>query len=184
MKIWHTITLTFTGPSVSEYDTVNPFTDYRLDIEFTNGQQKIIVPGYFAADGNAAETSARSGNKWRAHFCPPADGSWNYKVSFLKGTNIAISDNVSGQKCFMDGENGVFTVDKTDKEAPDFRAKGRLQYTGAAYLTHAGSGEIFLKGKISPVMHTIFDTPLTSNDGQNSYWDTRSEDRRVGKKNR
>ena len=86
-KAWHTVTLTFTGPNTSEYDTVNPFTDYRLDVEFSNGNQKIIVPGYFAADGNAAETSARSGNKWRAHFCPPSPGTWNYNVAFLKGKN-------------------------------------------------------------------------------------------------
>src|SRR4030042_1505084 len=85
MKVWHTITFTFTGPESSEFDTINPFTDYRLDVGFTNGKQEIYVPGYFAADGNAAESSARSGNKWRVHFCPPADGTWSYKVTFLKG---------------------------------------------------------------------------------------------------
>jgi len=147
LKVWHTITLKFTGPLSSEYDTLNPFTDYRMDVEFTKDQQKIIVPGYFAADGNAAETSARSGNKWRAHFCPPEEGTWTYEVSFLKGKNIAISGkSATGQKCFMDGESGVINVGKSDKEAPDFRAKGRLQYDGTSYLKHAGTGEIFLKG--------------------------------------
>ncbi|MBW6500221.1 MAG: DUF5060 domain-containing protein [Bacteroidales bacterium] len=52
MKAWHTLTLTFAGPFASEYDTVNPFTNYRLDAEFSNGTEKYVVPGYFAADGN------------------------------------------------------------------------------------------------------------------------------------
>ena len=147
MKVWHTITFTFTGPESSEFDTINPFTDYRLDVEFTNGKQEIYVPGYFAADGNAAESSARSGNKWRVHFCPPVDGTWSYKATFLKGKDIAISDDLStGQKCYMDGDSGTFKVDKTDKSDPDFRAKGRIQYDGTRYLKHAGNGEIFLKG--------------------------------------
>jgi hypothetical protein len=147
MKVWHTVTFTFTGPAASEYDTINPFTDYRLDVEFTSGSQKISVPGYYAADGNAAETSARSGNKWRAYFCPPSEGEWSYRVIFLKGKNIAIADDLSyGQKCYMDDESGTFTVEKTDKIAPDFRAKGRLQYDGTRYLKHSGNGETFLKG--------------------------------------
>ncbi|HAX93119.1 MAG TPA: hypothetical protein DCY25_04075, partial [Bacteroidales bacterium] len=147
MKVWHKITFTFAGPATSEYDTVNPFTDYRLDVEFSNGNQKIIVPGYFAADGNAAETSARSGNKWRAHFCPPSAGAWNYNVTFLKGKNIAIIDDPGkGEKLFMDGKSGTFEIAETDKSAPDFRAKGRLQYDGTRYLKHAGTGEVFLKG--------------------------------------
>ena len=61
MKVWHTITFTFDGPETSEYDTINPFTDYRLDVEFTEGNQKLTIPGYYAADGNAAQTSARVG---------------------------------------------------------------------------------------------------------------------------
>src|SRR4030042_4421448 len=147
MKVWHTITFTFTGPESSEFDTINLFTDYRLDVGFTNGKQEIYVPGYFAADGNAAESSARSANKWRVHFCPPADGTWSYKVTFLKGKDIAISDDLStGQKCYMDGDSGTFKVDKTDKSDPDFRAKGRIQYDGTRYLKHAGNGEIFLQG--------------------------------------
>lgn len=36
-QTWHIVTLTFKGPFTAEYDTVNPFTDYRLDVEFNNG---------------------------------------------------------------------------------------------------------------------------------------------------
>ncbi len=147
MKTWHKITLTFSGPASSENDIFNPFTDYRLDVAFSNGVQTIVVPGYYAADGDAAETSATSGNKWRVHFCPPAEGRWEYSVSFLKGRDIAISnDRNKGENCYMDGEKGSLTVEKTDKGAPDFRGKGRLHYTGSRYLQHAGTSEPFLKG--------------------------------------
>ena len=147
MKVWHNITLTFEGPLTSEYDTVNPFTNYRLDVEFSNGDTKLLVPGYYAADGNAAQTSAKSGNKWRAHFCPPAEGTWNYSVLFRKGRNIAVADEISkGEKCSFDGLRGSFIVEKSNKPAPDLRGKGRLQYTGTHFLRYAGTGEPFLKG--------------------------------------
>ncbi len=147
MKIWHTITLTFDGPETTEYDTTNPFTDYRLDVGFTDGIRKINVPGYYAADGDAAQTSSRSGNKWRVHFCPPSEGEWSYQVSFLKGRDIAVADDLSqGQGCFMNGKNGKLKIEKSDKNSPDFRAKGRLQYDGTRYLKHSGNGETFLKG--------------------------------------
>ena len=147
MKAWHTITLTFSGPFASEYDTVNPFTDYRLDVEFSNGTEKYLVPGYFAADGNAAETSAREGDKWRIHFCPPSEGTWNYKVSFLKGKDIAVAVNTEyGEKSFPDGLTGSIEVGRSDKQAPDFRARGRLMYNGTHFLHFAGTGEVFLKG--------------------------------------
>ncbi|MDY0099303.1 MAG: DUF5060 domain-containing protein [Bacteroidales bacterium] len=147
MKVWHSITFTFNGPQASEYDTVNPFTDYRFDMEFSNGTQKINVPGYFAADGKAGETSARSGNKWRAHFCPPEEGIWNYRVHFLKGRDIAIADDPEdGEGCYMNGYSGSVRIEKNESNDPDFLLKGRLQYTGNRYLRHAGTGEAFLKG--------------------------------------
>jgi hypothetical protein len=146
-KIWHNITFTFTGPSAGEYDSLNPFTDYRLDVEFSNGDQKILIPGFYAADGNAAETSAQSGNKWRVHFCPPAEGEWNYKVNFIKGRNAAISGNREDvRRCNPDGLTGKFIVEKSDKSGPDLRAKGRLVYSGTRYLKFSGTSESFLKG--------------------------------------
>ena len=61
----------------------NPFTDYALSVTFTHesGAPRYVVPGYFAADGNAANTGAESGSKWRAHLSPDKPGQWNYAVS-------------------------------------------------------------------------------------------------------
>jgi hypothetical protein len=77
LKQWHKVTLTLDGPQAQETDNdTNPFTDYRMDVTFTHesGAPSYKVPGYFAADGNAGETSASSGNKWRAHLAPDKTG--------------------------------------------------------------------------------------------------------------
>ena len=43
-KKWHRITLLFEGPASSEMAEDNPFLDYRLDVTFTNGNKKYVVP--------------------------------------------------------------------------------------------------------------------------------------------
>lgn len=52
-----------------------------------------------------------SGNKWRVHFAPDAEGSLAYMTLFRTGNNVAISDNASaGQATAFDGANGTFEV--------------------------------------------------------------------------
>jgi hypothetical protein len=149
LKMWHKITLTFDGPESSEQGNPNPFLNYRLQVQFKNAStgDSYSVPGYFAADGNAANTGADQGNKWRVHFAPDAIGEWAYTVSFRKGSSVAVNPNENAGESagFMDGETGVFTVTKSDKTGRDFRAKGRLEYVGGHYLRFAGNGEYFLK---------------------------------------
>ncbi|MFD0862245.1 Ig-like domain-containing protein [Sungkyunkwania multivorans] len=155
LKKWHKITLTFDGPNTSETANDNPFLNYRLNVTFTHqsGAPSYKIPGYYAADGNAAQTSASSGNKWRVHFAPDKTGAWNYKVSFRKGTNVAVNDNnnagtVAG---FMDGEMGSFSIGASDKSGRDFRGKGRLQYVDEHYLRFAETGDYMIKqGPDSP----------------------------------
>jgi len=48
------------------------------------------VPGYFAADGNAANTAATAGNQWHAHLAPDKPGEWSYAVSFKQGKLAAL----------------------------------------------------------------------------------------------
>lgn len=147
LKTWHKVTLTFDGPEVSEEDEQNPFTDYRLNVTFSKDNKTYRVPGYFAADGDAANTEADSGNKWRVHFAPSETGNWDYVVSFRKGPNVAVNDDPQAgvSAGYMDGEKGRFSVKASDKKARDFRSKGRLQYVGGHYLRFAGTGEYFLK---------------------------------------
>jgi hypothetical protein len=146
-KTWHRVTITFDGPSTSETATPNPFRDYRLDVTFTKGGRSLKVPGFYAADGNAAETSATSGGKWRVRFCPDEAGTWTYTASFRTGTDIAAStDAAAGSATSFHGATGSFTVAATDKTGRDHRAKGRLRYVGKHQLQFAQTGEYFLKG--------------------------------------
>lgn len=94
LRQWHTVTLTFDGPDAAEDATdatPNPFTSYRMTVWFIHPEtgQRIEVPRFFAADGNAAETSATAGNKWRARFSPPLTGKWNYKAELRQGDELA-----------------------------------------------------------------------------------------------
>ncbi|UCE99471.1 MAG: DUF5060 domain-containing protein [Planctomycetota bacterium] len=147
LKKWHRVTLTFDGPKTSEDATPNPFLDYRLNVIFANGQDCYIVPGYYAADGAAGESSATSGNKWRVHFVPHKSGNWTYIVSFRTGPEIAIHpDPGAGSAGPLDGLTGTIDIADTDKTGRDFRAKGRLQYVGGHYLQFAQTGDYFLKG--------------------------------------
>ncbi|WP_020532307.1 Ig-like domain-containing protein [Flexithrix dorotheae] len=147
LKKWHKVTLTFQGPETAENATENPFLNYRLDVTFQHENQTYIVPGYYAANGLAGETSADSGDKWRVHFAPNKIGKWTYSVSFKKGENIAVSDSVNwGESVFFDGASGSFEIAATDKIGRDHRGKGRLQYVGEHFLQFQESGEFFLKG--------------------------------------
>src|SRR5262245_3871931 len=147
LKKWHRVTLTFNGPNTSEDATPNPFRDYRLDVIFTKGVRKIKVPGFYAADGNAGETSATAGNQWRVHFTPDEEGEWRYNAAFRMGTDVAISDSTTaGKPAFFDGASGAFTVAASDKRGGDFRARGLLKYAGKHYLQFAETKEYFIKG--------------------------------------
>lgn len=151
LKQWHKITLSMNGPFAHEHDNVpNPFLDYRMQTLFTHTDgTSYSVPGYFAADGNASETSAKSGTTWRTNFAPDRTGQWQYVATIVKGDHAAIDDSASVEKLYE--TSGQLNVAVSDKPADDFRSHGRLQYIGQRYLQHAGSKKFFLKcGADSP----------------------------------
>lgn len=144
---WDKVVLTFEGPESAEDAEVNPYTDYRLNVTFTNGKKTYLVPGYFAADGNAGETSATSGKVWKVVFRPDEIGEWTYIASFRSGENIAVDSNPdAGESLAFDGTQGKINVKYSLASLPDLRAKGRLKYIGGRYLQFQESGEYFLKG--------------------------------------
>jgi hypothetical protein len=147
LKIWYPVTITFTGKQASETEAT--FRDYRLDVTFTKGDKSFRVPGYFAADGNAAESSATSGNKWRVKFTPNEAGEWTYFVSFREGPEIAVpadSSPTAGKSAGApNGETGSFTVKPADPKAPGFYGNGMLAYVGEHYLQFQGSKNWFVK---------------------------------------
>lgn len=149
LRKWHRIDVTFTGPQTSETATPNPFRDYRLNVTFKHRAtgKTHVVPGYYAADGNAANSGAASGNKWRVHFAPELEGVWDYKASFRAGADIAVNSAASaGAPAGFDSVSGSFTVGPTDKGGRDFRGKGLLRSTGGHHLRFAQTNEPFLKG--------------------------------------
>lgn len=149
---WHKVTLTVDGPDASEDGDPNPFLDFRMQVTFRHSETGLSysVPGYFAADGEAANTSATSGNKWRAHLAPDHAGTWTYSVSFRKGPSVAVSDDPKAGTSVdsVDGLTGSIEIDKTDKSGRDFRGKGRLNYVGKHHLQFAGNKEFFLKAGV------------------------------------
>jgi hypothetical protein len=70
LEQWETLILSFRGPQTSKQARVNPFTGYRLAVTVNHAEKSAKARGFFAADGNAAETSARAGNQWQARFTP------------------------------------------------------------------------------------------------------------------
>lgn len=147
LKQWHKVSLTLDGPQAAEtHQEPNPFTDYDFTVNFTHesGNPSYRVPGYFAADGNAAETSASSGNKWRAHLSPDKVGTWHYQISFRQGPQVAMGGAGTPLAPF-DGLEGEFEVTRTNKKGRDSRAHGRLEYVGKHHLQFAGSKDYFLK---------------------------------------
>ena len=151
LRKWHKLTFAFDGPQHNESDVdPNPFLDYRLNVTFTHpaSGKSYVIPGYFAADGDAAETSATAGNQWKVHFRPDETGDWNYTTSFRSGANVAIStDPTAGTiNPILDGLSGTTTIAASDKTGRDFRARGRLEYVGERYLRFAETGDYFVKG--------------------------------------
>ncbi len=178
LKVWHKVTVDFEGPQTSEDATPNPFRDYRLNVTFTHPASGVAytVPGFFAADGNAAETSAKSGNHWRALFTPDREGQWNFTASFRTGTDVAVSlDPEAGRPAAFDGASGSFQVDASDPSAGDARSRGMLRYVGEHYLRYAGNEEYFLKGGADSPENFLgysdfddtFDTGARFNEGEN-----------------
>ncbi len=150
LRQWHKVTLTLEGPFARETDTEpNPFTDYRFDVVFTHesGTPRHVVPGYFAADGEAAESSATEGNRWRAQLSPDRTGKWAWLIHFRHGKGAAVSEDESPGEALapFDGLTGSFVIEDSDKTGRDFRRHGRLQYVGKHHLRFAGSGDYFLK---------------------------------------
>lgn len=170
LKQWHKVTFDLAGPYAHEKDNApNPFTDYRMTVSLKHlDGSKYVVPGYFAADGNASNTSAESGNVWRAHFAPDKTGAWSYQISFDQGELASLDHKASAKPLTpFHGASGSFKIAASDKTGRDLRGEGRLQYVGKHYLQFAGSKRYFLKvGADAPetlLAYADFDNTVAGN---------------------
>lgn len=152
LQLWQSVAIDFKGPTLSE--TASTFTDYRLDVTFRHSSgETLVIPGFFAADGNAANSNATSGPVWRVYFNPPESGSWTYEASFRTGDGVAAKlDRNAGTATSFDGSAGTLAIAaaSTNPADGDFRTDGMIVQDGH-YLVHKGSGDLFLKaGSDSP----------------------------------
>jgi hypothetical protein len=152
---WSKVSLDFVHDvSLNESGSPNPFFDLRLVVHFFEPVAGLVrsVPGFFAADGDAAESGVGAGTIWRVHFTPDAAGTWYYVADFRAGPGLAIDPDLdAGTPASFDGANGSFLVEPTDPAAPGLLAKGRLEWVAKHHLRFAETGEYFLKnGADSP----------------------------------
>ncbi len=165
MQKWDKITLDFTVPGVELNESANTFRNRRMDVLFTdpNGNS-LRVPGFFAANGNAANSGATTGNIYRAFLRPNVTGSWTYQVLFYAGNDVALSD-VSSLPAPQFSLNGVVgDILESNVTGVDLRSQGRLQYQSTGtdnarrYLRFAETGDYYLKlGPDSPENLLDFD---------------------------
>ena len=146
---WQPVTLTFDGPAVSETDSINPFLDYSLLVNFSNGDDVLPVHGYFAADGDAENSSAAGGNKWQVKFSPNKTGNWKFDAYLMQGQDIAVTQfTVPGKTEGLWNVTGEFEVVATDSTANGFYRTGNLGYVGEPYLEECETGKAFLKNGV------------------------------------
>ena len=138
------VTLDFEGPRLAEAPAT--FLDHRLQVVFTHEASGAAydVPGYFAADGNAAETGADAGRVWRVRFTPDAPGDWRWRASFRTGPNVAISASAGAPLAPIDGQAGHLRVAEAPRAGAGFPG-GRLVHPGGHYLRAVGTDEVWLK---------------------------------------
>ena len=154
-QVWHVVDLTFQhDEALTEGGNPNPFYDFRLDVTFSHSISGVsyVVPGYFDADGNPADSGTTLGDIWRVRFVPDASGTWDWSVSFRSGTGVSVaSDPLDGVPASFDGASGSFLVLPADPGAPGLRGKGMLRYEDQPLLRFAENHEYFLKnGADSP----------------------------------
>ena len=149
-QLWHTVTLSFEGPMTSEKAISNPFTDYRLLVDFVHAETTYTVRGFYAADGHAAETGADSGNVWQVRFAPDLPGEWTYSARLENGDQVGIDSNAPGETIALDDASGTFLAVASEKGERDFRAYGRLNIDQGYFRLGSGSNYWLKGGTNSP----------------------------------
>ena len=146
-----TLTLSFYGPQTSEYDSVNPFLNYLLLAKFNNNGSETMIRGFYAADGNSANSGSDSGAVWQVRFIPEVPGKWTYSAKLYKGDSVAIKNNIeNAEQIELINSNGKFVVVDSGKIANDKGFKGRL-IAKNGYFKFRDTNAYFLKlGANSP----------------------------------
>ncbi len=93
VKTWIANELEF--KSTKKYS--NPFEDVDIDVVFTCGRQKMVVPGFW--DGK---------DIWRVRFSLPKEGIWNYTVKCTDKDNTGLSGVGTVECVKYDGDYEIY----------------------------------------------------------------------------
>ena len=147
---WQTVTLNFQGPETSEDAADNPFLNYRLRVNFKHADAQYTVRGFYAADGDAANTSADRGNVWQVRFTPDQEGEWEYAAQLERGDSIALAgESEAGEPITLENAEGKFRVGAVDSAGRrdagrGFAARGRLTVSNGYFRFE--NGDYWIKG--------------------------------------
>lgn len=110
-----------------------------------------MVRGFYAADGNAADTGASAGDVWTVRFAPPRSGQWRYDAALHRGSDIALSaDPAGGQAVTLAQPSGIFHVVPNQREDHDWRTMAPLGVRNG-YAVRGSEQSLWLKaGANSP----------------------------------
>ncbi len=149
MRVGQPVRIDLIGPSLQESapSPNNPFLDYRGNLTISGPPGAIVVPLFFAADGDAADSHATAGSTWRGYFVPSAPGAYTLTASFRAGPGVAVdpAPAAGSSAGWFDGAVAEFGVGPLDPYAPGNYARGMLRYVAGHYLRF-DNGEPFLKG--------------------------------------
>lgn len=120
-------------------------------MQFTHNGTTKTVRGFFAADGDAAHSSAAAGNIWKVRFAPPQPGVWHYQATLRTGPDVALSDDASfGYAVPLDASTGRFEVAPTRGGGADWRQHGPLRVHNG-YAVRGDANTLWIKaGANSP----------------------------------
>ena len=149
-KVWHAITVTFSGPATGEDATPNPFRDYRLNVTFSHaasGEQLHRAGLLRRRRPRCRDVRARraTSGACTSRRIAKASGATALR-SALAATSPSAWNPAQARRRPSTAHPALSACLAPTRKAPDFRAKGLLQYVGGHYLRHAGSGEYYLKG--------------------------------------
>ncbi len=181
LKKWHRITLSASLPDSNLSEAESTFKNFRVDVLFSRPDGSTIrVPGFFATDGDAANSSTSEGKIFKAYLRPDTIGDWSYTLLYYEGTDVALK-NINDLPEPTTTLNGNLNIIASDKTQPDLRALGRIRYATSGsdnsrrYLQYSETGKYLLKfGPDSPenfLSYEDFDRDTNFNDCGNKCFD-------------
>lgn len=146
---WHPLTFKVELPFALD-ESPNTFLNYQFWMHIGSGTGwEFHVPGYFAADGDAANSGASSGSIVEFKWMAPASDIYVADFDIRFGSNIGISTDQNAGSSILTGQK-TFYIGAT-QALSGFEHQGRVVYDGTRYLKHAATGELYLKnGADSP----------------------------------